>query len=128
VTGCFIIDTLRIRTRRLTRPQLDGPARTNLAYHDVMKAPDSVASEQPTSIAGAPRKPIQPRAQETEVASPSSLGLAITFAVLAVLLGAVGVLLSLTTGFLGLPLLAASVALFAVASRQIKKNKPASAP
>jgi hypothetical protein len=61
---------------------------------------------------------------ESALSSSGSVAIAIACAILAVLLGAAGVVASVTAGFLGFPLLAASIALFAVAARKIKKDKP----
>jgi hypothetical protein len=76
-----------------------------------------------TSIDAVVRDPEQP-----EYWSPGSLALAITSVILGVWFGVVALVLMVSAGWPGIPPFILAVALFVVASRQIKKNEPASSP
>jgi hypothetical protein len=92
-----------------------------------MEASDNTAPKPPTSPRGT-TDPVVRDAEATEYFSPGSLALAITSVILGVWFGVVAVVLMVSAGWPGLPPLMLSVALFVLASRQIKKNEPASSP
>jgi hypothetical protein len=74
-----------------------------------------------TSIDAVVRDP-----EEPEYFSPSGLALAVTSVILGVWFGVVALVLMVSAGWPGIPPFILSVVLFVVASRQIKKNEPAS--